>query len=126
MKLISIASMLCLALFSGFTPATEQTKDCSLMHKGIFTYGDEKNPIKVTIKGENHTEYHGKYRIKSTIKWINECEYEATLVEATIPDFPFKPGEVMNVKITKVEDKDIFYTSVVNGESWSGKFKKIK
>ena len=48
------------------------------------------------------------------------------MIKITIPDFPYKVGDIMNVKINKIEKNEIFYTSTVKGQSWSGKLIKIK
>ena len=49
-----------------------------------------------------------------------------TLIKATIPNFPYKKGDVMNVKIDKVEGNKIYYTSLIQGMSWKGMFTKME
>ncbi|MGL4599162.1 MAG: hypothetical protein ACRCYO_16700 [Bacteroidia bacterium] len=104
------------------------TNDCSIMYKGTFIYGSPADQVKVVIKGKNHTEYHnnGKYVIKSKLNWITDCEYDMVLKKVTIPNFPYQPGDVMNVKIDSVNGKEIYYTSIIKGQSWKGVFVKIK
>ena len=96
------------------------------MREGTFYYGAGNEEVEVLIKGDDHTEYHqgGKYIIKSEMKWLNDCEYNMTMTEITIPKFPYKPGDVMNVKINKVKGNEIFYTATVKTVSWKGKFTK--
>jgi len=79
--------------------------DCTILHEGTFTYGEGKDLVKVVIDGKDHTEYHdnGKYVIKSELVWVNDCEYNMTMTEVTIPNFPYGSGDVMNVKINKVK-----------------------
>jgi hypothetical protein len=98
------------------------------MKSGTFTYGPSEKKVKVVIKGNSHIEYHnkGQYLIRSDIKWINDCEYNMTMTEVTIPDFPYSAGDIMNVRIIRVEGNTIFYTSTVKGMSWEGQFEKIK
>ena|SRR5688572_5478815 len=101
---------------------------CKIMRNGTFVYGNPSSEVKVVIKGDKHIEYHheGKYIIKSRIKWLNDCEYNMTMTEITIPQFPYTVGDIMNVKITRVEGNNIFYTSTVKGNSWEGQFTKVK
>ena len=102
---------------------------CSVLKNATFKYLDiEDSTAFVVIKSNKHTEYHDnkKYYIKSDITWVNDCEYNMVMTQITIPDFPFKPGDVMNVKITKIEG-DIFYcTATVKGAGWNGRFKILK
>jgi hypothetical protein len=100
---------------------------CQILHKGTFRYGDTSQDIIVKIEGTKHTEYHqnGKYVIESDIRWINDCEFDMTMRRITIPNFPYEPGDVMNVKIEKVVENEIYYTSTVKGKNWRGKMVKI-
>jgi len=101
---------------------------CSVLKQGKFRYLDiDDTTACFVIDKEDHTEYHynGRYYIKSRLKWINDCRYEMTMIRNTIPDFPFKPGDVMTVTINKVEDKIIYYTSEVNGIKWEGRLLKV-
>ena len=112
-------------LISSTIPVTE---NCSALHEGTFKYGNTITEIIVKIRGKQHIEYHegGKYRIESTLKWINECEYDMTMKKVTIPNFPYGPGDIMHVKIEKVVGSNIYYTSTVKDQSWKGKFIKIE
>jgi len=102
---------------------------CNVLKKGKFRYLDSQDTTDyVVIEGDKHTEYHnkGKYYIKSDVTWVNDCEYNMVMTKITIPDFPFKPGDSMNVKIERIEDDIIYYTSTVKGASWSGRFRILK
>ena len=116
-----------LALFA-FTGVTEEKNPCLKMHEGTFTYKTGEGKATVVIKGNEHMEYHQnkKYYIKSTIKWVSDCEYETTLLEATLPDFPYKPGESLFVTITKVKGKNFYYACMINGTKYEGVFTKVK
>ena len=107
----------------------DQSMDCSILKKGTFKYvGLEDTTAYFTIKKSNHVEYHegGKYQIKSKLKWLNPCQYQMEMLSNTIPDFPFKPGDVMLVTINKIEGNTIYYTSEVNKQTWDGVLKKIE
>ena len=106
----------------------DQPMDCSILKKGTFKYvGIADTTAYFTIKKSNHVEYHngGKYQIKSKLKWLNPCQYKMEMLSNTIPDFPFKPGDVMLVTINKIEGNMIYYTSEVNKQTWEGTLKKI-
>ena len=121
-------SSLCLFIIFFCYEKTASGQDCTIVHEGKFKYGTGNGEVSVEIKGKDHKELHnkGKYFITSTIEWLSNCEYNMTMVEVTIPGFPYKPGDVMNVKITRIVDKEIFYTSTVKGVSWEGKLTKVE
>ena len=127
-QIIKITYGLLLFSLMGFTNLKTEDNDCLIVHKGTFIYSDIKEIVKVIIKENSHTEYHndGKYIIQSKLEWVNDCEYNMTSTRITIPNFPYKIGDVMNVKINRVDGKDIYYTSTVREESWQGKLSKIE
>lgn len=126
MKRIKIIIAISVFALMSFSNQRTVDGDCKILHSGTFEYMAGKDKIKVVIEGESHTEYHGKYIIQSKLTWVNDCEYNATLIKATAPDFPFPKGTVMNVKIDRVEGKTIYYTSTIKGQSWAGELKKLK
>jgi len=119
-------SFLSLFVALSFCQKLNAQENCSILHEGKFKYGAGKEKVIVEIKGNDHKELHekGKYFIKSKIEWVNDCEYNMTMTEITVPNFPFGPGDVMNVKINKVVGKDIFFTATVKGQSREGKLTK--
>ena len=82
----------------------------------------------IIIDGNNHIEFfeNRKYFIKSKLDWINDCEYNATMTEITLPDFPFKAGEKMNVKIEKIEDGKVYCKLKVRDINNSAVYKIIQ
>lgn len=103
--------------------------DCSIMKTGTFKYMEaEDTTAYFVITPTSHTEFYanGKYYIKSKMKWLNDCEYKLTMTAITIPEFPFKPGEEMKVKITEVEGNLVHYTSEVNGRKWETYVTKLE
>ncbi|MES1218596.1 MAG: hypothetical protein ABUT20_24040 [Bacteroidota bacterium] len=127
-KIVAFISGSIMLAFISLASFTLKEDDCKIMHSGTFIYGDPGFEVKVVIKGNKHTEYHdnGRYFIKSKLTWLSDCEYDMTMTDVTIPNFPYKVGDVMNVKIDKVDGDKIYYTSTVQGKSWQGKFIKIK
>jgi len=122
-----LATLFLFISFMSLTGFAPKGNDCKILHKGTFEYGDDESKVRVEINGKNHTEYHdgGKYIIRSKIEWVSDCEYNMTMTEITIPNFPYKVGDVMNVQVNKIEGKEIFYTSTVQGKSWPGRLTKI-
>jgi hypothetical protein len=119
-----------ISLASFTTPADP---DCAIMHSGTFVYDVEGGgQATVVIKGNKHTEYHsgGKYVIESTLEWTSECEYRATLIKATLPDFPFKKGTTLTLHINRVEGKTIYFTCTIldqgEGMQFDAKLTKVK
>lgn len=128
-KNINIVFYVFILIFScAFVQKNLMHKDCSMLHEGTFVYQSDDGKVKVLFNGKKHVEYHnqGKYFIKSSIKWVNDCEYNTILKEVTLPDFPFKKGTIMNVKIDKVDGETVFYTSMINGIPFEGKLTKVK
>lgn len=101
--------------------------DCSLLkqHCRLRYLSIRDTSAYLVINGDHMIEYHdsGKYYIQSKMTWINDCEYDITLEAITVPHFPYQPGDVMTVRIDKIEDDILYYTSTVNGQSWMGKMK---
>ena len=118
-------------IFAGYFSYGQETPkpDCFALKQGTFRYLDiEDTTAYFEIDKSNHTEYHegGRYIIKSKLQWISDCQYSMTMLSNTIPDFPFKPGDVMLVTIKKIDDNIIYYTSEVNKQSWDGRALRIR
>ena len=97
LKTFCILFIVCAQL--SFTAANDEKANCEILHSGTFSYTDDDgDEVVVVIEGDNHTEYHKnkKYVIESTIKWVNDCEYNATLKNVTIPKFPPPPLSAHN------------------------------
>ena len=128
----SLFRMLMLGVFilslTSFVTPIEHPIDCSSLHEGTFLYGNSKDRIEVIIKGNHHTEYHnnGKYFSQSKLDWIDDCSFNMTMEEVTIPDFPFGKGDVMNLQVDAVEGNKISYTASVKGYRWNGTLIKVE
>jgi hypothetical protein len=105
-----------------------QSKDCKIMHQGKFKYMADAEEVIVTIQDSSMTEYHqgGKYTIKTRIDWVSDCEYNITVLKVTVPSFALGTGDEVNVKINRIEGKEIYYTLTVKSVSWEGKFTKLE
>jgi hypothetical protein len=115
-----LALLACLAM-----AANVYCQDCSLMKKGKFVYVD--NPAAwFVIDGNKHTEYleNGKYYIESKLKWNSDCSYTMIMTKCTVPDFPYKPRDIMKVVVDKIEDGVIYFSSAIKGNKMQGAVKK--
>lgn len=101
-----------------FTPLLEET---------VYTYKYHGKSVKVIFTKDEHIEYfeNKKYFIKSSIKWTSEDECFMTIKESNLPNFPFRQGTKLQMKITKIKRGYIFYESTLGGRTWEGKMKKI-
>jgi hypothetical protein len=102
---------------------------CSLLQHGTFKYLDiEDTTAHFKIDQTSHIEYHnsGKYKIVSQIKWLSNCQYSMTMLSNNFPNFPFNPGDIMFITITKVDGDIIYYSSEIDKKKWSGRLQKIE
>jgi len=97
-------------------------KNCKLKYSDI-----DDNSTYIIIKDNIHTEFPdgGKNYIKSKLEWINDFEYNATVIELTASDLAFKVGDKINVKFDKIDNKTLYYTASFEGNIVTGKFKII-
>ncbi|TMM29875.1 hypothetical protein FDT66_08360 [Polaribacter aestuariivivens] len=107
---------------------TDKDKDCAILKNNTFTYRNGSEDVIVIFKENDHVEYHNdkEHFIKSDIEWVNDCEYYLVIKESTLPNFPFKMGTKMHIKVTKVRGKKVYYTSTLGGRSWDGRLTKRK
>lgn len=107
---------------------TGEVQDCTILKNNSFVYKLAKQDVLVQFEEEKHVEYHQdkKYYIKSNIKWISDCEYYLIIQDVTLPDFPFRLGSKLHIKITKVKGDRVYYKSSMGGRTWEGKMTKIK
>ena len=98
-----------------------------LIEETVYTYKYHGKNVKVVFTKNEHIEYfdNNKYFIKSAINWTSEDECYMTIKESNLPDFPFRRGTKLNMKITKIKRGYIFYESTLGGRTWEGKMKKI-
>lgn len=97
-------------------------KNCKLKYFEI-----DDNSTYIIIKDNIHIEFPngGKNYIKSKLEWINDFEYNATIIELTASDSIFKIGDKLNVKFDKIDNETVYYTATFEGKILTGKFKII-
>ncbi|MGV0829119.1 hypothetical protein ACTS95_13405 [Empedobacter brevis] len=104
-------------------------KDCSIMKFGKFSSLNMDNQInELEINDSTHLEksVDGKYWVRSTIRWTNNCEFELTIKEMDYPDFPFVKGEKMFIKIDSIVHDKIYYKAFIGSDSVNGIFRKLE
>jgi len=122
-------SILIIAFFLIFGVSFAQTQanlDCSILKDIILKYTKNADTTAyVVIQNKKHTEIlqGGKYYIKSDLDWVSDCEYNATITDLTLPNFPFKEGEVMNVKFEEITNGYVTGTASVRGQKLPIAFK---
>lgn len=124
-----VTGVLCIALFTNSSILKKESNPCNIMKRGKFLYLDVPDKTAYfTISGNKHMEFHQnkKYTITSTIEWLSDCSYEATLIDFNYPNFPLQKGDKMLVEIEKVEGDIISYRGVIKGESFTGRVRKVK
>ncbi|WP_326983730.1 hypothetical protein VUJ46_04075 [Chryseobacterium sp. MYb264] len=101
-------------------PVDNPTK-CSNIKEGTFLRTNyPKNLWYMTIKDNVHTEYYndGKDFIKSSVVFVDECNYKVIVLEKTEKDNPIKVGDVVSNKVVATQDNLIKINSQLNGESF--------
>jgi hypothetical protein len=103
-------------------------QECTILKNNSFTYKLAKKEVLVEFTDNQYIEYHlgKKHYIKSTIKWISDCEYYLEIQENTLPNLPFKKGSKLHTIITKVKKNKVYYISSIGGRTWKGKMIKKK
>lgn len=101
------------------------TKVIPVLSDNEYTYKYNKGDVSVHFKEGEHIEYFNnkEHYIKSTIQWIASDECFMTIQESNLPDFPFKKGTKLHMKILKVKNGKVYYESTLGGRTWSGKMK---
>jgi hypothetical protein len=114
-------------MFLAFSGTTNVALDCTILKNNSFMYKLAKKDVMVEFGETKHVELHqdGKYYIKSDVEWISDCEYYLTIQDVTLPDFPFKLGSKLHIKITKVRGDRVYYKSTMGDRTWEGKMTKV-
>ncbi len=104
----------------------EETKETPLIKDKTFSYQYKGEDVLVVFEGKEHFEFYNnkKHFIKSDLLWTSKDECYMIIRDFNLPNFPFKAGTKMRMKITKVENGFIHYTSTLGGRTWKGKMKE--
>jgi hypothetical protein len=115
-------------LFLSLLGTTNVVQDCTILKNNSFVYKLAKKDVLVEFGETKHVELHqkGKYYIKSDVEWISDCEYYLIIQDVTLPNFPFKLGSKLHIKITKVRGDRVYYKSTMGGRTWEGKMTRVE
>ena len=119
-----------LFLIANFCSSAQiKSNDCyRLKHIKLHYLDSQSTDSYVEIDDNMHTEYFndkGSY-IKSKLVWVNDCEYNAKIIEINIPGDPFKIGDELNVKIVKIENNIIDMVCKFKGEILKAQYEIIE
>ena len=98
-----------------------------LLEETTYTYKYNGEDVLVVFSENTHIEYFNdrQHSIKSNIVWTSENECVMTILKSNLPNFPFRNGTKLKMKITKIKNGNIYYQSTLGGRSWTGKMKKL-
>nr|WP_315032242.1 hypothetical protein [uncultured Chryseobacterium sp.] len=106
------AALLLLVASSFQAQATEQKKPdnppkCTHIKEGKFLRVSYPESVwYMVVKDNVQTEYfnNGKDYIKSTLVFVDDCNYKVTITEKSDPNDPAQIGDVFNNKIVATQD----------------------
>lgn len=104
----------------------KKTTEAPLIENQTFSYIYKDGEVEVVFEGNLHYEFFNnkKHFIKSELLWTSKDECYMTIKDFNLPNFPFKAGTKMRMKITKVKDGYVHYKSTLGGRTWKGKMKE--
>ncbi|MEN4762113.1 hypothetical protein ABEG63_17405 [Chryseobacterium sp. C39-AII1] len=101
---------------------------CSNIKEGTFLrINYPQNLWYMTIKDNVQTEYYnnGKDYIKSTMVFVDDCNYKVIVLEKTEKENPVKVGDIYSNRIFATQDNFIRIESVLNGEKYDLPLEKV-
>ena len=109
------------------TSTTSKPPVVPLLKNVTYTYKYKGEDVIVNFSEKEHIEYYSnkKYYIKSTIDWVANDESYMTIQKSNLPNFPFKNGTKLHMKINKIKRGYVYYESTLGNNSWTGRMKKI-
>ena len=109
------------------TPVVSKQPIVPLLTNDRYTYKYKNENVLVVFSGNEHIEYYNdkKHFIKSSIEWVSNDECYMTIKASNLPNFPFKKGTKLHMKINKIKRGYIYYQSTLGGRSWTGRMKKM-
>jgi len=114
--------------------STEQKKPdnpakCTNIKEGKFVRSNYPESIwYMTIKDNVQTEYfnNGKDFIKSTLVFVDDCNYKAIVMEKSDKNDPAQVGDVFNSKIVATQDNLLKVNIKIEGTSFDVVYVKVK
>lgn len=95
------------------------TTDCGDFKTGIFSLKNEElgtdHLIERTETTQTETDLKTGTKSKFRVTWINDCEYELTLIEGREEAMEFFKDKTLTVQITKTTDDGYSFDSFIRG-----------
>lgn len=102
---------------------------CSNIKEGKFLRANYPEGIwHMTIKDNIQTEYfnNGKDFVKSTLVFLDDCNYKAIVTEKSSKEDPAQIGDVFNNKIIATQDNMLKVNSKIEGTQFDIVYIKVK
>jgi hypothetical protein len=107
----------------------DQPAKCKNIRDGKFLRANYPEGIwHMTIKDNVQTEYfnNGKDYIKSTLVFVDDCNYKAIVLEQTQKNDPVQIGDVFNNKIVETQDNLLKIQSKIENNQFEIIYIKVK
>ncbi|PIF46042.1 hypothetical protein CLU96_3060 [Chryseobacterium sp. 52] len=107
----------------------DQPAKCKNIRDGKFLRVNYPEGIwYMTIKDNIHTEYfnNGKDFIKSTIVFVDDCNYKVIVLEKSDKNDPVQIGDVFNNKIVETQDNLLKVHSKIENDQFEIIYVKVK
>jgi len=102
--------------------------DCRKFFEGTWTYTVNNQVFEVERTFDKTIEYteNKRYKFEYENKWLDDCTYEIKLVKTNKPHYQLEQiGEMVTVKILKIDKTKMKYTAVFRGRETPGEMRKI-
>lgn len=102
---------------------------CTNIKEGKFLRPNYPEGIwHMTIKDNVQTEYfnNGKDYIKSTLVFVDDCNYKAIVIEKSDKNDPAQVGDVFNNKVVATQDNLLKVTSKIEDSQFDVVYVKVK
>ncbi|WP_153392641.1 hypothetical protein [Chryseobacterium vaccae] len=136
MKLIKVfcAGILMLAFSKAEAQSTDFSKPdkpakCKSLKEGKFLRENYPEGIwYMTVKDNVQTEYfnNGKDFIKSTLVFVDDCNYKAIVIEKSDKNDPVQIGDVFSVKIMETQDNFLKVQTKIDNNQFELTYVKVK
>lgn len=112
-----------------FDDKQPQGSPCTILKSGSFKIGDIQDTTSyIVFTSSSQTEYYNfkRYWIRSSIKWVSDCEYELTVLSVNYPGLLCRRGDKMSIRIINVDGNTINYEALIDGRRERGRYLKTE
>jgi hypothetical protein len=105
------------------------TSPCAVLKSGSFKILDQPDTTSfVVITTSSQTEYYNykRYWVRSSIKWISECECELTVLSVNYPGLICRRGDKMSIRVLNTEGNVVNYEALIDGRRERGRYQKME